>query len=123
MSALIERPGFVLPGLEEARMFVHGNLRVIVSNDRYSLREANATAFGIRLWRHVSVSVLGWQRAPRAKAGMRSEAPLPDWYDLTHLVYHHPELGFDAGADVWQCLPPPDSYNNLAEALHLLQPR
>lgn len=108
-------------------------LIVIYSVDRFTLEEAHASNFGVREWRHVSVSVKGaldarlrdQKRIGRQReGGERSPAPLPDWYDLTHIVYGHPELGFDPGQGVWQYLPAPGEKRlNIAEALHLRQPK
>jgi hypothetical protein len=113
--------------------FVLRTLTVIFNLETYDTFQAHAYHFGIRRWRHVSVGIrgslqarladqraLGRQREP----GERSPAPLPDWYDLTHIAYGHwDELGFDPSAPVFQILPPPGSdYVNLAEALHLRQP-
>lgn len=97
-----------LHGLGEAMAYRHGRLFLIVSLDMMGLDEAHADMFGVRRWRHISVSV----------EGQRS---LPSWDDLTHLVYRH-NLGFDQSRDVLQFLPPPSAYVNLAEALHLWQP-
>ncbi len=108
-------------------------LNVILTIDEHSLQEAFTTMFGIRRWRHISVSVQGSLKIsmkdrekigrPRA-GGERTPAPLPDWYDLTHLWKHHgAELGFSRLQATWQYLPgDSDPYLNVAEALHLLQP-
>jgi hypothetical protein len=113
--------------------FRHGREIVVWSVDRLSLEDAHRDAFGIRVWLHISVSVQGALAARLADqkrigrqrhGGERSPAPLPDWYALTHLAYDHPDLGFDRTRGVWQYLPPPGaSYLNVAEALHLRQPR
>lgn len=108
-------------------------LTVILSIDEYSLEEAFRENLGIRRWLHVSVGVQGqWQArmADQRKIGRqrgpgeRSPVPLPDWYDLTHIAYEHPELGFDRTQAVYQVLPPPGDphYVNFAEVLHLRQP-
>lgn len=114
------------PGLRE--------LSVTCSTDRYPLEEANAERFGIALWRHVTVSVRGQLQArldeqrrlgrPR-EPGERSSVPLPDWYELAHLVYEHAEdLGLDPARGTWQYLPGLDDDKlNIAEALHLRQPK
>ena len=96
------------PGVQT---FQHGPQLVIYSDhERHSLEEA-AALFGVRDWRHMSVSVRGQER-------------MPTWGELTHLVYaDHPMLGFDRSRDVLQFLPPPADYVNLAEVLHLWQPR
>lgn len=108
-------------------------LSVISNTERYGLETANAFNFGITRWHHVSVAVIGQlaarladqkaigrQRAP----GERSPAPLPDWYDLTHIAYEHcAEVGFDPEFPVWQFLPAHwMPALNIAEALHLRQP-
>ena len=108
------------------------DLTVTCSIETYSLEFAHAHAFGLRRWRHVTVSVAGQLQARLADQraigrergpGERSPVPLPGWYDLTHVVYGHPELGFNPGFAVYQILPPPDApYLNIAEALHLRQP-
>lgn len=110
-------------------------LTVIFNTDIYEAWQAHAYHFGVRRWRHVSVSVQGALRARLAdqqaigrarEGGERSPAPLPDWYDLTHIAYAHwAEFGFDPASPVFQLLPPPmadGSYLNIAEALHLRQP-
>ena len=91
-----------------AATYRHGRLFLICSLDVMGLEEAHAHMFGVNRWRHISVSVAG-QRA------------LATWDDLTHLVYSH-DLGFDQKRDVLQFLPPPSTYVNVAEALHLWQP-
>lgn len=109
-------------------------LIVVTSTDVFSLEEAHATQFGIPRWRHASISVVGalnarledQRRIGRVReGGERSPAPLPDWYDLTHVAYEHAaELGFDPHQPVWQYLPPlSEKRLNIAEALHLRQPR
>lgn len=118
--------------LDSYRIWTHGRQLVIHSIDRFTLEEAFRDQLGIRTWRHVSVSVAGALEARLAdqkrigrerRGGERSPAPLPDWYDLTHVAYAHPELGFDPTRAVWQYLPPTgESYLNIAEALHLRQP-
>jgi hypothetical protein len=118
---------------KDYRPYAHDDLIVIHSLDEYDLEEAFLNQFGIRRWRHVSVSVRGqWAAAladqrflgRKRKGGERSPVPLPDWYDLTHLAYEHAaELGFNRLQAVWQYLPPPgEEYLNIAEALHLRQP-
>lgn len=112
--------------------FTHGKLSVMLSVDVLNLEDANRE-FGVRRWRHISVSVIGQNAARLAdqaaigrqrEAGERSPVPLPDWYDLTHIAYEHAaELRIDPTRAVYQVLPPPGSpYVNLAEALHLRQP-
>lgn len=116
-------------------IYYHDKLTVIFTTEQYDVWQAHAYHFGIRRWRHVSVSVQGAlkvrledQRAigRKREGGERSPAPLPDWYDLTHIAYAHWEdFGFDQGAPVFQLLPPPmvdGAYLNIAEALHLRQP-
>ena len=127
------------------RLFVHEGrylgepgqreLAVQTTLERYELERANAETFGIVRWRHASISVRGQlqerlkdqKRIGRTRAGgERSPVPLPDWYELTHIVYEHAEeLGFDPRQPVWQFLPAPavpDMRLNIAEALHLRQP-
>jgi len=119
-------------------MYRHGDRRrellVSTSTDRYSVEEAHFRNFGIRTWHHVTVSVQGALKARledqkkigrQREGGERSPAPLPDWYELTHIAYDHAkEVGFDASQAVWQYLPPPhETRLNVAEALHLRQPR
>ena len=109
-------------------------LIVTVSRDRYSLEDAFANAFGIRDWQHVTVSVAGALRVRLAdqrrtgrvrRGGERSPAPLPDWYELAHLAYDHPtELGLDPERPTYQYLPGRSEGSlNIAEALHLRQPK
>jgi hypothetical protein len=107
-------------------------LIVTLSVDHYTLEEAHLRYLGIQSWLHVCASVagqlearlkdqrrIGRQRDP----GERSPVPLPDWYDLTHITYEHPELGFDRTRDVYQIIPAPGGpYTNIVEALHLHQP-
>ena len=111
----------------------HDDLHVIASLDEYDLEEAWLTQFGVRRWRHVSVSVAGQLQAAmldqrllgrKRRGGERSPVPLPDWYDLTHIAYEHAaEFGFNRAQAVWQYLPPvTEAYLNIAEALHLRQP-
>jgi len=113
----------------------HGRILIVgVSTDRYSVEEAHLRNFGIRTWHHISISVQGALKARledqkkigrQREGGERSPAPLPDWYDLTHVAYNHAkEVGIDASQAVWQYLPPPtETKLNIAEALHLRQPR
>jgi len=127
LADLIEAAG------KDYQPYTHDDLIVIHSIDVYDLGDAYATQLGIRTWRHVSVSVAGQLQAALAdqrflgrkrRGGERSPVPLPDWYDLTHLVYQHgAELGFNRFQAVWQYLPPVgEEYLNIAEALHLRQP-
>jgi hypothetical protein len=98
-----------------------------------TLEEAHVRWFGIRNWWVMSVGVQGSLKARQAdqrmlgrprRPGERTPAPLPDWYDLTHLVYEHPALGFDKNRDVIQVLPSiHETYVNYAESLHVRQPR
>ncbi|MGV0985029.1 MAG: hypothetical protein ACOYB2_10770 [Limnohabitans sp.] len=108
-------------------------LVVQVSVEVYDLEDSFARLFGIRKWRHASVSVKGAldirladqrQIGRKRRPGERSPAPLPDWYELTHLAYGHAaELGFDPDWAVWQYLPGRFEQGlNIAEALHLRQP-
>jgi hypothetical protein len=108
-------------------------LFVQVTVEVYDLEDAHARLFGIRKWRHASISVKGQLQARladqraigRVRApGERSPVPLPDWYELTHLAHEHPkELGFDPDWAVWQYLPGRNEMGlNIAEALHLRQP-
>ena len=108
-------------------------LRVIVGIETYDLEAAFLRTWGIRRWRHASVSVVGQLQRRLAdqkrigrerRPGERSPAPLPDWYDLTHLAYEHTaELGFDPNAAIVQYLPGRQEMAlNIAEALHLRQP-
>jgi hypothetical protein len=141
MSDLIRQPipEAILPDLAAAGMlgryqpFHHGRQIVVWSIDEHSLEEAWTDNLGIRRWLHVSVSIMGALDARLAdqkrigrqrRGGERSPAPLPGWYDLTHIAYGHAtELGIDPTRGVWQYLPAPgESYLNLAEALHLRQP-
>lgn len=131
--------------LIDFRTFRHGPQRKVItvpgdrelivtkSRERYSLDVAHTSWFGIRLWTKVVVSVAGalearladQKRIGRQRRGHeRSPAPLPDWYELTHLVYEHgQELGLDPVRPVYQYLPGADEpYLNVAEALHLRQP-
>lgn len=123
MSALaaLDRPDLAAVLGSGSVVFRHGHLNVIYTDhERHSLAEANAM-FGVRDWRHMSVSLVGWQTMSTNMAG---EMPLPSWYDLTHLVYgDHPQIRFDRTREVMQFLPPPSEYVNVAEALHLWQPR
>lgn len=98
-------------GPSGVQTFTHGPLLLIYDDhERHSLDEA-AALFGVRDWRHMSVSVRGKER-------------LPSWDELTHLVYgDHPLLRWDRSRDVMQFLPPPSDYVNIAEVLHLWQPR
>lgn len=109
-------------------------LMVTVRTQRYSLDDAHAHWFGIRDWRTVVVSIQGQNEARLAEQrrlgrqldpGERSSVPLPDWYELAHLIYEHPaELGLDPTRPVYQYLPAQDEEHvNFAEALHLRQPR
>lgn len=116
----------------KGRRAVVKTLTVTLTLDVYTLEEAHTAMLGIRRWRHVAVGVRGSLQARLADqqaigrkraGGERSPAPLPDWYDLTHIAYSHPELGFDSTRAVWQYLPPTsEPYLNIAEALHLCQP-
>jgi hypothetical protein len=103
--------------------------------EKYRLEEVHERdLFGIRVWRHISVSVKGAldirladQKANGGRVrgpGERGPAPLPDWYELTHLAYGHAaDLGFDPTRAVWQYLPGSREPGlNVAEALHLRQP-
>ena len=134
----IDRPFFPLEVPEDHRIFRHRQagrpvLTVQSSIDRYDAAEAFLHWFGVRAWRAIGVGVsgqlqqrlvdqkrLGRQRGP----GERSPVPLPDWYDLTHLVsVHGIFLGVDPDRPVWQYLPPSgEPYLNMAEVLHLRQP-
>jgi len=109
-------------------------LIVVVSVDEFSLEDAFYHYMGVRRWQHISVSVKGsldarlqdQKRIGRAReGGERSPAPLPDWYDLSHIAYVHArETGMDPNRPVWQYLPPSwEPRLNIAEALHLRQPR
>lgn len=109
-------------------------LTVTVSREHYEINTAFRHFFGVRDWQHAAVSVYGAlhvrledQRAigRERQAGERSPAPLPDWYELTHLVYDHGiELGFDLRQPVYQYFPAlGEDYLNIAEALHLRQPK
>lgn len=109
-------------------------LFITTSTDHYTVEEAHLRFLGYRTWHHVSVSVKGalyarlkdqQQIGRQREGGERSPAPLPDWYDLTHMAYiHGKELGFDTSQAVWQYLPPPgEDKLNIAEALHLRQVR
>lgn len=114
----------------------HQNGKTLILNSHisvYSLEDAHIAFMGVRRWRTMSVGVKGSLQARLADAkaigrgrgaGERSPAPLPDWYDLTHVVYEHArETGFDPTQPVWQLLPPPDwPYINFAESLHMRQP-
>jgi hypothetical protein len=115
--------------------FHHGSRLLIVtlSMDRYDLRDAHASQFGIRTWRHAAISVQGALKVRledqkrigrQRRGGERSPAPLPDWYELSHLAYDHAvEVGFDPERAIWQYLPPSwEPKLNIAEALHLRQP-
>ena len=113
----------------------HGRtLIVTTSTDHYSPETAHYSQLGIQTWHHISVSIQGALKARlkdqqkigrQREGGERSPAPLPDWYDLTHMAYGHAkELGIDDTHAVWQYLPPPSEPKlNIAEALHLRQPR
>lgn len=109
-------------------------LIVTASLERYSLETAHEAWFSIRNWAKVVVSVGGALRlrlddqlriGRQRGGGERSPAPLPDWYELAHLVYEHgPELNLDPDFPVYQYLPGRlEPYLNVAEALHLRQPR
>ncbi|HEY6058634.1 MAG TPA: hypothetical protein VIV06_11410 [Candidatus Limnocylindrales bacterium] len=126
--------GSELPEAFQTYLHREGNRTLIVtfSIDRVSLETMNEYGYTARRWRHVGVGVAGSlnaRLADRRKLGRgrapgeRSPVPLPDWYDLTHVVYGHPELGFDMTRPVFQLLPPPGApYLNMAEVLHLRQP-
>ena len=107
-------------GKPPTKFYRHGRLVVIYTDhERHSLDEANAT-FGIRDWRHLSVSVFRHTELSLVDG----HPPLPTWYELSHLVYgDHAEFTWDKARDVLQFLPPPSDYVNIAEALHLWQPR
>lgn len=125
-------PELLAQWLDTTRVYHHGRLSVMMGRSHYSLESAFNDFFGIQNWIHVSVSVRGQLQArlkDKAKIGRarrggeRSPVPLPDWYDLTHIAYEHPELGFNRFAPVYQYLPPPSAdYLNIADALHLRQP-
>jgi len=129
----LTEPGKAPPDLRVWRHPGDRELSVISDTERYDLAQANAWYFGIARWHHASVSVVGQlqarladqkrigrQRAP----GERSPAPLPDWYDLTHIAYQHAgDIGFNPEFPVWQFLPANwMPALNIAEALHLRQP-
>jgi hypothetical protein len=130
--------------IADHRMFLHEGkvggkpgdraLGVQVTLETYDLEDAFLRTLGIRTWRHVSVSVIGQLQARLAdqkvigrvrRPGERSHVPLPDWYELCHIAYEHAaEVGFDPTAAVWQYLPGTlEPALNIAEALHLRQPR
>lgn len=109
-------------------------LQVTAGPEHYDLVRAHDAFFSIRDWQRIVISVHGAlhvrledQRkiGRQRRGGERSPAPLPDWYELTHLVYEHgPELGLDPTRPTYQYLPGTgDEYLNIAEALHLRQPR
>lgn len=109
-------------------------LSITTSIDRYDLETAHEFWFGVTRWAHVTVSVLGQaklrlddqRRIGRVREpGERSPVPLPDWYELGHLVYEHDMmLGLDRRRAIYQFFPPVGSpYLNISEALHLRQPR
>lgn len=107
-------------------------LTVTLTVENHDLEDAHLNLLGIRRWRHVGVGVYGSLQARlrdhakigrKRRPGERAPVPLPDWFDLSHIVYDHPELGFDRTRAVWQYLPPPtEEYLNIAEVLHLRQP-
>lgn len=109
-------------------------LTITTSRERMNLERAFESFFSIRDWQRVVVSVYGalWARIQDQRQigrqrgpGERSPAPLPDWYELNHLVYEHgAELGLDPDRPVYQYLPSRlEPYLNVAEALHLRQPK
>jgi hypothetical protein len=117
----IDAPGLTALLGDSSVVYQHDTVNVIYTDhERHSLDEANRL-FGVRDWRHMSVSLIGWQYLGSNSKG---EMPLPTWYELSHLVYgEHPELSWDRKRDVLQFLPPPSEYVSIAEALHLWQPR
>ena len=123
MSALVpvDAPGLAALLGDASIVYQHDYLNVIYTDhERHSLTEANHL-FGIRDWRHMSVSLIGWQYM---SSNPKGEMPLPSWYELSHLVYgEHSELRWDKTRDVLQFLPPPVEYVSIAETLHLWQPR
>lgn len=130
--AYVDHRGF----LHEGKMGGKPGERLLIVQttlEMYDLEDAFRRTLGIRKWRHVSVSVKGAldirladQKVigRRRRPGERSPAPLPDWYELTHIAYDHAaELGLDPDFAVWQYLPGRlEPGLNIAEALHLRQP-
>lgn len=108
-------------------------LIVTVGITTYPVDEAFRFYMGITRWRTASVGVQGSLSARLAdqvalgrirEPGERSGAPLPDWYDLTHVAYvHAAAIGFDPRQPIWQVLPSAEmGFINIAETLHLRQP-
>lgn len=129
LSGTVERPRHVAIAKPGERV-----LQVTVSLERYELETAHRAWFSIRDWARAVVSVRGalWARIQEQERlgrerlpGERTSAPLPDWYELSHLVYDHgAELGFDPTRPIYQYFPGLDEPRlNIAEALHLRQPK
>lgn len=120
------------------QLYLHtsnGRLLIVTAGlQQHSLDEAHQWWMSIPKWQHMTVGVQGSLKARlqdqqmigrKRGPGERTNVPLPDWYDLTHLIYEHGrELGFDPSTPIFQLFPSPDmEYINYAESLHVRQPK